>query len=162
MRAASGPSQAANIRVARPVLTATAMSRTWIAGALLVVMLASGCTTRRGSVKWAVGGVAMAIVGGLLLRETRGDEEAPAPAVLAGLGMVFGGAGIAVFSGIDAIFASDPVVAELPPPRVSAAEHDACLDQRRAIAKRASTIADLGKRARVLQTMPNCPASPLP
>jgi hypothetical protein len=154
-----GPSQIANFRAARSVLVATTMSRSWMAAALISVLLASGCTTRRGSLKWAAAGVGASVVGALLLRSQNNTDEETVPVVLGGVGLAFGGGGIAVISGINAIFASPgPVPVEAPPAPVSVAEHEACLEQRRAIQRRANQIIDLRERTRILQTMPACSA----
>lgn len=70
----------------------------------LTFVVVAGCTTRRGSLEWTGVGVGGALLGGLMTRSDWGDEGPPGFAIGIEGGLLFGGAAIAIASGLNAIF----------------------------------------------------------
>jgi hypothetical protein len=134
------------------------VSRT-IALVPIIALLASGCSTRRQSLKWTGIGVGTAVIGGLMLRSLANstDDEIPAPIIAVPLVLFLGGSGIAVASGINAVFPfAGPVFEKQETPSLSATEREACLREGREISARANGSTDLAARGRILMTKRDC------
>ncbi|MEO8700155.1 MAG: hypothetical protein ABI867_08930 [Kofleriaceae bacterium] len=82
----------------------------------LLAVLTTGCATRRQSLKWTAGGIAMSLSGMLLIHSTSGDDDPSSVVVLGSLGLVVGGGLVAVFSGLNAISDYRDPVPDVPPP----------------------------------------------
>jgi hypothetical protein len=140
------------------LLNAGNVSRRAIAIPIIVALLSSGCTTRRQSLKWTGVGVGTAVLGGLMLRSIRNSEEDELPPTLPAiaLGLLLGGGGIAVASGINALFPFAGPVFKPEHPSLSPSERDGCLRESREIAARANSFVDLAARERILRTKRDC------
>jgi len=123
-------------------------------GLILVVVLVTGCGQRSASLKVAVGGVAVASLGVLLL-SAAGSGDEPPPKFVGTCTVLFVGGGLTtILAGLDAIFlfggpviASDP--APTPTPNREASARQAARERAWSITKASALAARRGDCAHV-------------